>query len=488
MTDYSDFAKIPVAGRNVFCNRTLNLKAISAIGFDMDYTLIHYKVSAWEGRAFHHLRERLVGMGWPAGDVEFEPNRFPRGLVIDLELGNLVKANRFGVVKQAEHGTRTLAFDELRRTYGRVFVDLAETRWVLMTTFFAQSEALMYASMVDHLDKGDLPAAIGYAELYKRVKQALDSAHMEGQLKTEILSNPDGFVDLDPDLPRALLDMVAAGRKLLLITNSDWAYTAPMMEYAFDRFLPDGQSWRDLFEIVIVSARKPDFFTRKMPLFRVTEPDDPRGLLEQAFRLDVNGVFVGGSASQVEECLELEGEAILYVGDHILSDVHVTKDVMRWRTALVLRELEDELIALEAFAPAETELAGLMAEKERLEHIQAQARLGILRKRREGETGSVSPARLYSASEEIKARLVELDARIAPLARASAKICNPIWGPLLRAGNDKSLLARQLEQSADIYMSRVSNLLYVTPYGYLRAPRGCMPHDDPATRHHDPEA
>jgi hypothetical protein len=52
-----------------------------------------------------------------------------------------------------------------------------------------------------------------------------------------------------------------------------------------------------------------------------------------------------------------------------------------------------------------------------------------------------------------------------------------IWGPAMRAGNDKSRLARQIEGHADIYMSRVSNLLHVTPYGYLRGARGSLPHD-----------
>ena len=51
------------------------------------------------------------------------------------------------------------------------------------------------------------------------------------------------------------------------------------------------------------------------------------------------------------------------------------------------------------------------------------------------------------------------------------------WGLRLRAGNDKSLFARQVEKYADIYTSRVSNLLYETPFGYLRAARGSLPHD-----------
>ena len=47
----------------------------------------------------------------------------------------------------------------------------------------------------------------------------------------------------------------------------------------------------------------------------------------------------------------------------------------------------------------------------------------------------------------------------------------------MRAGNDKSLFARQVERYADVYTSRVSNLRYETPYAYLRAARGSLPHD-----------
>jgi len=47
----------------------------------------------------------------------------------------------------------------------------------------------------------------------------------------------------------------------------------------------------------------------------------------------------------------------------------------------------------------------------------------------------------------------------------------------MRAGVDKSLFARQVEKYADVYTSRVSNFRAETPYGYLRAARGSLPHD-----------
>jgi hypothetical protein len=74
-------------------------------------------------------------------------------------------------------------------------------------------------------------------------------------------------------------------------------------------------------------------------------------------------------------------------------------------------------------------------------------------------------------------QVLELDARIAPLAREAGELTNPRWGALFRAGNDKSHLARQLERYADVYTSRVSNLLEATPFVYLRSPRGSLPHD-----------
>ena len=39
---------------------------------------------------------------------------------------------------------------------------------------------------------------------------------------------------------------------------------------------------------------------------------------------------------------------------------------------------------------------------------------------------------------------------------------------------------RQVERDADIYMTRVSDFLAYTPFVYLRAHRGSLPHDSDA--------
>jgi len=462
--------------RKVFCNRTLNMRSIRAIGYDMDYTLIHYHVEEWERRAYEYLKQQFAVQGWPVEKLEFDPKMVCRGLVIDTEKGNLLKANRFGFVKRSMHGTKPSDFETQRELYSRTIVDLAEKRWVFLNTLFSLSEGCMYAQLVDLLDQRLIPEVLGYADLYERVRRVLEAAHMEGRLKAEIIANPDRFVVLDPETPLALLDQHYAGKKLMLITNSEWHYTVPMMNYTFDRFLPKGMTWRDLFDLIIVGARKPQFFNAYPPLFEVVTEE---GLLQPSSgKLEKGKAYLGGSAQLVEKHFGLSGDEILYVGDHMFGDVHVTKNVLRWRTALVIRELEEELHAVNAFRSEEQDLMQMMAEKERLEADLCQAKLELQRKRNQyGPASPINEADLEKKVQDLRKQIETIDLNAAPLARKAAELNNPVWGLLMRAGNDKSYLAYQLERYADTYTSRVSNFLAMTPSAYLRSPRGSLPHD-----------
>ena len=474
-------ANLPLVprGRGVFCNRTLNFRSLRAIGYDMDYTLVDYHVETFERRVYDMAKESLLLEGWPVEHLTFDQGMVARGLVIDTELGNLVKANRFGIVKRAMHGTRTLDYAAQKVAYTQTLVDLSDSRWIFLNTLFSLSEGCLYAQMVDLMDQGVLPRAMGYPELCTRVRAKVDAQHLEGRLKAEIVAEPERYVVLDPEAPLALLDQKAAGKRLLLITNSEWGYTAPLMAYAFDRYLPRGMTWRDLFDLVIVSARKPAFFTERSPFFEVVSED---GLLRPfSGPLKTGVAYLGGSATQVERDLGISGDQILYVGDHMFGDLHVSKRLLRWRTALVLRELEGEVEALEAFRDLEGILAEKRGEKEALEAQVSQARLDLQRLHGGyGPMPSESAPSLEARIQDLKLRLTALDEEIAPLAKAGAELTNDRWGLLTRAGNEKSHLTRQVERYADIYTSRVSNFVHATPFVYLRSSRGSLPHDPSA--------
>jgi hypothetical protein len=173
--------------------------------------------------------------------------------------------------------------------------------------------------------------------------------------------------------------------------------------------------------------------------------------------------------------LDCDGSEVLFVGDHIYGDVHASKRVRRWRAGLILRELEDEMAALESFRPQQDRLEALMAEKVALESAADRLRLAQQRSERGHSPLSSAPEALDLT--RIRSRMADLDDEIGPLARESATLGNDRWGLLMRAGNDKSHLARQIERHADVYTSRVSNLMHSTPFAYFRSPRGSMPHD-----------
>lgn len=450
----------------------------------MDYTLMHYNVMAWEGRAYDYCMENLRNVGFPVDGLAFDPDLVIRGLVIDKEKGNLVKADRFGYIKRVMHGTRMLSTREVSEIYGRELVDLRkESRWEFLNTLFSVSEAVAYMQLVDRMDEGiigpDL-CPLEYKCLYKAVGKALFRAHVEGQLKSEIMSKPELFVEPDPELPLALLDQKEAGKRLLLITNSDYHYTDKMMQHSFNRYLPNDMSWRELFEMVIVSARKPEFFQMSHPMYEVVTDE---GLMRPCFKARPGGLYSGGSAQMVESSLNVHGDEILYVGDHIYTDVSQSKVHLRWRTALICRELEEEYNALIHSQQERATLIDLINQKEVLGDLFNQLRLALQRRTagRPAQTLAATHMDDDELTESIQKLLLvmqRLDQKIGPMLDEDGELFNKRWGYLSRAGLwDKSHLMRQIEKYADIYTSRVSNFLHYTPFMYFRAQEQNLAHD-----------
>lgn len=212
--------------RGVFCTRELDMREIKVIGYDMDYTLIDYKMVLMEERVYHYSKEFLRSKGFPVSGLRFNPELVVRGLAIDRVLGNLLKVDRFGYVRRAMHGTTELTQSEIACEYGTgPPVDLRDSRWVFLNTLFSVSEGCLYAQLVDRLDSGELLAKCQepfdatrcstYEQLYSAVQRALFKAHVQGKMKAEVMQSPLRFVNSDPAYTRALLDQRAAGKKLV---------------------------------------------------------------------------------------------------------------------------------------------------------------------------------------------------------------------------------------------------------------------------------
>ena len=53
---------------------------------DMDYTLIHYNVKAWEGLSYRYGLEYLQTIGCPVEGLKFQPGKLPHATCMSLKL------------------------------------------------------------------------------------------------------------------------------------------------------------------------------------------------------------------------------------------------------------------------------------------------------------------------------------------------------------------------------------------------------------------
>ncbi len=93
----------------MFPLRNIHFRDIKALGFDMDYTLSHYRSPEIEELAYRSSARLLVSeRGYPEWllDTQFDPGFAIRGLVLDGTRGNLLKLDSSRQVVRACHGSR----------------------------------------------------------------------------------------------------------------------------------------------------------------------------------------------------------------------------------------------------------------------------------------------------------------------------------------------------------------------------------------------
>lgn len=210
-TDHSPVWTEPIwaspldAPRRIFCNRSLNMKSIKAVGFDMDYTLASYKPETFETLAHVQTIEKLVKhFGYPESlyELTFDWRYMTRGLVIDKERGNVLKVDRHKYVKLAFHGFQPLSREERMSEYnnsGRQF-DFDEPNFALIDTLFSLAEAYLFMQLVEMKDADvpGFPEGKSYPDLYREVRGAVDLCHRDGSIKREVAKTPEKYLYNDP--------------------------------------------------------------------------------------------------------------------------------------------------------------------------------------------------------------------------------------------------------------------------------------------------
>jgi 5'-nucleotidase len=474
--------------RRVFVNRNLRLASVEIVGFDMDYTLAIYHQRRIEQLSFVLTLGRLItAHGYPAdiGLLLYDHTFVIRGLVVDRAHGNLLKLDRFGQVGRAWHGLRPLNHETWERLYRNEPVRLRGDRYAWIDTLFSLPEAWAYAAIIELL--GSRGHRLDYGRLYDDVREAIDAVHRDNSLKKAVRRDIARYIYRDPELGPALHRLRSGGKRLFLLTNSQWDYTQAVMSHLLDGLAPEYPTWRNYFDVVITGADKPHFFSESNPFLEVDSASEAGTVMGEAASLDRWKVYRGGNLASFERMTGFSGDKVLYVGDHIYGDILKSRKASLWRTCMVVQELEDEIRYTEGRREEISRLSEVELLRARVDDAvnQHKALLGALERRLERDALSETQrADLEAQRREAKAELERLRRALKAaitiaetLERDVEAGFNPYWGLLFKEGHENSRFGAQVEQYACLYTSRVSNLLQLSPTQYLRSPRELMPHE-----------
>ncbi len=466
----------------VFVNRNLRMSRIRAIGFDLDHTLAHYDPLAVEQLAFDLTKRKLVEVkGYPREILAFEydPQFVIRGLVVDKKRGNLLKMDYFNFVSRGMHGLSPLRSEDRRRAYRTSRIRVGHENYVSVDTLFHLPEVHLYATLIDLLEKGGKKGSVDYESVYADVREMIDEAHRDGSLKSVITSDLDRYIRFDPELRIVLEEFRRSGKKVFLLTNSEWAYTDKLLQHLLQRGRRAPEHWSEMFSAVIVEAGKPAFFSE-------TGAPEPIAELRGRSLSCVTGR--GGGGPHLERILGVSGDRILYFGDHTYGDILQSKRSLGWRTAMLVPELDREIQVTQEHAKDFDRLGKLSSERHHTEIDKAAIERELRRLTAVLEEGDTTdPAK----RQEIAARMAEIPLQIAALEARLTELAgeieslqvkidrayNPRWGSLFREGNESSRFGHQLKDFACVYTSRVSNFLHYPWSYYFQSPVGYMPHD-----------
>ncbi|HAG90711.1 MAG TPA: 5'-nucleotidase [Bdellovibrionales bacterium] len=454
--------------QNVFANRTLNLKRILYLGFDMDHTLVRYNSENFESLAHQTMLKKLVEMkSYPEEilKLEFSFDRAIRGLVIDKVRGNVLKLSRHAGIRVSYHGLKPIDYREQRKIYGSTYVDLRDPDYDTVDTTFSIAFAGLFMQLVDLKDKRPELNFPDYQIIANDLNSVLDRAHRDGSLKDRVRENLEHFIVIDEEVVQGLERFRLHGKKLFVLTNSDFSYTKLLLDYCINPCLKNHSSWEELFEYTITLAAKPRFFTERISFLKV---DPKSGLLSNCDEPLSPGIYQGGHAQTFTQALQADPNDILYIGDHIYGDIVRLKKDCAWRTALVIEELAAEVEKNKEASPINGEIDLLMNQK-----IPLETKVDELISE-QIESGTKNHEKKI---QELLQKVNKTDQAIAAKIRKLQKIYNPYWGEVMRAGIEESYFGYQVDRFACVYMSKLSDLLTLSPRTYFRSVKKPLAHD-----------
>ncbi|KAJ7414802.1 5'-nucleotidase domain-containing protein 3 [Willisornis vidua] len=333
----------------IFSNNEMSLSDIEIYGFDYDYTLVFYSKHL-HTLIFNAARDLLINEHRYPGEIrkyDYDPNFAIRGLHYDVHRALLMKIDAFHYIQLGTvyRGLSVVPDEEVIAMYDGSHVPLEQ-----MSDFYGKSSqgntmkqfmdifSLPEMMLLSCVNEYFLKNNIDYepVHLYKDVKDSIRDVHIKGIMYRAIEADIEKYICYAEQTRAVLAKLADHGKKMFLITNSPSSFVDKGMKFIV------GKDWRDLFDVVIVQADKPNFFNDKRRPFRKV---NERGVLlwDKIHKLQKGQIYKQGNLYEFLKLTGWRGSKVLYFGDHIYSDLADLTLKHGWRTGAIIPELRSEI-------------------------------------------------------------------------------------------------------------------------------------------------
>lgn len=337
------------------------------IGFDLDNTLLRYKLTEMvelEYRVLSHFLVTSKGYSNKLLDRPMQENIdfLQKGLIIDFARGNILKIAYDGYISKACHGTKQLTDDEIVAIYGE------QRRWEVTTHFckdlleawhgplasdmrtlldyFDMPASLVFARIVDTLDDANgnkpLPEYNIWPDILDGLGEIFTWEHFENDRSlyfANVKEDPGKYIHKSSDALKNWLTELRKHKTVFLLTGSHVDFASFTSTYAF------GKDWRNFFDMIVCYAKKPGFFTKDRPFLRAVGTTETADELKPS-ELKLGEVYTQGNWNGLMECLAQKSKTntpkVLYVGDNLIQDVYSPNEYSKADTIAIAEEMMAE--------------------------------------------------------------------------------------------------------------------------------------------------
>ncbi|KAI0232314.1 hypothetical protein L0F63_005418 [Massospora cicadina] len=433
------------------------MQYISVYGFDYDYTLANY-TDELPKMIYTMIRDSLIA----------------RGLHYDVLTGWLMKVDAYHNIQinTVHYGREALRnFGQILDLHNGTHLSPSYMRdnLIQLNDLFSVPEICLIADIIQYFYEHNVP--FHPRHLYDDVRTMGELIHLQashhplgvGPLHLEILSDVERYLNPSPPITSYLEGLRLNGKKTFLLTNSG----SRGLSYVLGT-----SNWRELFDVTIVKAAKPSFYTSGKPFRRVV-PEKGANLklgwksgvvLQEGIRLDMGSVldfkqgevYQGGNLHDFSRFTGWRGQKVLYIGDHIYSDLADATVQQGWRTGAIVSELDGEIARSNA-PKARAQLSWML----HLEQLLRIASSGLNPHDRETLDSLVNSWR--NERRQLRNQLKQVH--------------NHQFGSVFRTHHNPTYFAKKIRTFADLYTSKLENLANY-PLNFVFYPeRSHLPHE-----------